>query len=131
LRTGKQKRQDVTRRLIVLFGRRRRDEMIRTRIRTHEEGVRSGKIASDDATSLARAEANQGLEPRAEEIRPVGCATRLIRHPSPTSEDAVRLGRDDCPYPSVRLFRQREGDWPAVFGQIAAIRAQAGQSASG
>src|SRR6202035_259020 len=73
-------REEVARRLVVLLGRRRIEEMIAGDIVAHEECVGAGKIAADDAVALAASEPHQRFETGAEIIAAVPAPLRIVRN---------------------------------------------------
>src|SRR5580700_1617310 len=61
-------REEIARRLVMLFGRGRTEEMVAGDIVAHKKRVGAGEIAADDAVSLAAPEPHQRFEAGAEII---------------------------------------------------------------
>ena len=109
--TGQKQREEVARRLVVLLGRRRLEEVAGTQVLAHEKCVRSRDVASNDPVAFLSSKADHRFETCAEEIGSVPGTVGLVRDGQRQRRTQARVvfdyrrtridGIDGLPHPVV------------------------------
>ncbi|HEY4139989.1 MAG TPA: hypothetical protein VGM57_01170 [Pseudolabrys sp.] len=85
----------IARRLIVLFGRRRIDEMIASHVVSHEESIGAGIVAADNPVAFFAAKPDQRFQAGAEIVAAVPSGRRIVRHDEQHRRSQCRIVFDD------------------------------------